>query len=248
MSTFNQKVIVITGGNSGMGKAMAEKFDQEGGRVVLFGRDKKKLDITQKSLNNALAVQGDVCKIADLDRLYHETLAAFGKIDVLIVNAGVAALRHVADVDEAFFDEMVNTNFKGAYFTVQRAVPHFNAAASVILISSMACHFGWHAHSVYSATKAAVSMMARNFAADLLAKGIRVNAISPGYTKTPIFDAAISADPHYVEQVSKNIPMGRFAQPEEIAAAAVFLASPQAGYITGVDLVIDGGMTAFFPG
>lgn len=141
-------------------------------------------------------------------------------------------------MDEKYFDEMVNTNFKGVFFTVQRALPYLNSNASIVLISSMACHGGWPSHSVYSATKAAVSMLARNFSADLIHKGIRVNAISPGYTDSGMFTQ------DFITTYKNRIPTGEFIKPEEIADAVAYLSSPSAASIAGIDLVIDGGYTA----
>ena len=239
MFNFDKKIAVVTGGNSGIGRAIAENFSNNGAKVAIFGRDQMKLAETQQSLNHSLAVHGDICKMADIDNLFAKTHQQFGKIDILVANAGVADLRIVDDVDEAFFDEIVDTNYKGVYFTVQRALPYLNDGASIILISSMACHGGWRAHSVYSSAKAAVSMLARNFSADLIHRGIRVNAISPGYTDTPMY-----ADQSLVTEISKSIPARRFAQPQEIAKMAAFLSSTDASYIIGQDIVIDGGVTS----
>lgn len=247
MTTFKDKVVVITGGNSGIGRAMAHKFNAQGAKVVIFGRDQTRLDAMLNTLENSIAVQGDVKKISDLDKLYQTVKNAFGRIDVLVANAGCGASYHVSDVTEAAFDEVIDTNFKGTYFTVQRAVPLLNKGASVILISSIAAHIGWPSHSLYSASKAAVSQLVKNFASDLIDDGIRVNAISPGFTDTPIFDSTKSTNPQYVENRSKDLPMGRFAKPEEIADAALFLSSENGAYIVGTDLVVDGGMCAIFP-
>lgn len=238
MSFFDNKVVVVTGGNSGIGQAIAEAFDAEGANIAIFGRNKDRLEQVQTSLKKAIAIAGDVSKIADLDRLFKATHDQFGKIDVLVANAGIASRRAVQDVDEAYFDELVNINFKGVYFTVQRALPFLNNNASVVLISSMACHGGWPSHSVYSATKAAVSMLAKNFSADLLYKGIRVNAISPGFTATSMYEQS------FITGYKKRIPTGEFATPEEIAKAVLFLSSPAAVSIVGIDLVMDGGFTA----
>lgn len=238
MPFFTDKVMVVTGGNSGIGKSIAERFNEEGSKIALFGRDQDRLDQTQKLLRQAITVSGDVCNISDLDILFQTTHNKFGKIDVLVANAGIASRRSVDEVDENYFDEMVNINFKGVYFTVQRAIPFLNNNASIILISSMAAHAGWVSHSVYSATKAAVSMLARNFSADLIHRGIRVNAISPGFTATNMYEQS------FINEYKKRIPTGEFAKPEEIANAAIFLSSPSASSIVGVDLVIDGGFTS----
>ncbi len=239
MTEFTNKVVVVTGGASGIGEAIAKQFNDEGAKVVIFGRHLDKLNQVKNLLKEAIAVQGDVRNIADLDRLFQETRTAFGKVDILVVNAGVASRANVADVDEAFFDEIVDTNFKGAYFTVQRAVNYLNDGASIILISTAGCHFGWPSHSVYCAAKAAVSMLARNFSADLIERNIRVNAISPGYVKTPIWGKANTDD------YNSDVPINRFATTDEIADAAIFLSSTKAAYIIGIDLVIDGGLTSF---
>lgn len=238
MSHFNNKVVVITGGNSGIGKSIAEEFNKEGAKIAIFARNKNKLDQVQNTLANAIAVTGDVAKISNLDELFKTTYDKFGKLDVLIANAGIASRKHVNDVDEEYFDEMVNINFKGVYFTVQRAIPFLNDNASIILISSIAGHRGWQSHGVYSATKAAVSMLAKSFSADLIQKGIRVNSISPGFTVIE------RTETKFINEYKKRIPTGEFAQSEEIAKACVYLSSPAAKSIVGADLVIDGGFTA----
>ncbi len=238
MNEFIDKKVVITGGNSGIGKGIAKKFDEEGANIVLFGRNETTLKQTCAELKNATYIQGDVSKIADLNHLYSKT----GKIDVLIVNAGVAEKRTIDEVDEAFFDHIVDINYKGAYFTVQRALKQLNDGASIILISSVAAHTGYHGHSVYASTKAAVKMLAKSLSADLMDRKIRVNSISPGYVDTPIFDRRKSENPNYVADCSKGVPMGRFGRPKEIAEAALFLSSKRCQYIVGEDLIIDGGL------
>lgn len=244
MSEFTDKVVVITGGNSGIGEAVAQKFSQEGAKVVIFGRDKARLDAVCKGLKQAVYVQGDVKELSDLDRLYETTHQTFGNVDVLVANAGIGGARHVEEVDEAFFDEMVNINYKGAFFTVQKAVRYLNSGASVILMSSIATQRAFPKQSVYSSTKAAVTMLARNFAHDLIGKGIRVNALSPGRTDTPIFDPTRAHNANWREDLSKDIPVGRFAEASEIADATLFLASPRSSYIVGADLIVDGGLSA----
>lgn len=244
MSEFKDKVVVITGGNSGIGEAIAHKFDQEGAKVVIFGRDQNKLDRTCQELRQTLAVKGDVKNLFDLDELFKKTTQKFGKIDVLIANAGIASRKHVSEVDEEFFDDMVTTNYKGVYFTVQKSLSSLNPGASIILISSLACHVGAPNHSVYSSTKAAVSMMARNFSADLIDRGIRVNAISPGFIETPMFDPVKADNPNSLIEIAQKVPVKRFGDAEEIADAALFLSSNKAAYIVGVDLVVDGGVSA----
>ena len=157
----------------------------------------------------------------------------FGKIDVLIANAGIAGRRIVDEVSEEFFDDIVNTNFKGVYFTIQRAIQSLNNNSSVILMSSVARLAGFHNDSIYASTKSAVYTLARNFAADLIGRGIRVNSISPGYTHTPIFDEVKVQYPQIIQKFTTTIPVGRFANTSEIAEAVVFLASTKSSYIVG---------------
>lgn len=241
MESFHNKVVVITGGSSGIGKATAKSFLDKGAKVIIFGRDLAKLQSVAKEFaGNIATVQGDVTKLTDLDKLY-KTIAEMGsKIDVLVVNAGIAGGQILDEVDEHHFDEIMNINLKGAYFTVQKAVPLFNPNASVILISSMASHGGWKGLSVYSAAKAAISVLAQSFSADLIDRGIRVNSISPGFTDTPIFP-----DRNVIPKATELVPLKRFATPEEIADTVIFLATNQ--YITGIDLLIDGGVSTIRP-
>lgn len=234
---FNERVIAITGGNSGIGKAIAEKFDQEGAKVSILGRDAHKLQQVKMTLQKSVMVTGDVSNLSDLDLFFQTTNEKLGKIDILVACAGIASRMDLHEVDEAYFDEMVNINFKGVYFTVQRAIPYLNNNASVVLISSMATQRGWSSHSVYSSTKAAVSMLAKNFSADLIHQGIRVNSISPGYTSTKMYP------PSFITEHQKTLPTREFAKPEEIAEAVAFLSSPSAVSIVGIDLLIDGGLT-----
>ncbi len=244
MENLNDKVAVITGGGSGIGKAVAKKLNEKGVKIVLFGRDTKKLEQTKSELDRAHCIAGDVTKIKDLDTLFEETKKVFGNVDILVANAGVGQTRHVSEVDEAFFDWIVSINYKGLFFTVQRSLPFLNEGASVILVSSAATRIGWPAHSVYSSTKAAVSYLARSLSGDLIGRGIRVNAISPGFTATPMLKEMPS---DRAESINSCIPIGRFANPEEIANAACFLASPQSSYIVGADLLVDGGLSSSFP-
>jgi len=241
-------VVVVTGGNSGIGEAIVKNFSEQGAKLVIFGRNEERLEKVSQSLDgDNIVVQGDVKNLSDIDRLMDETEKHYGKIDVLVANAGVADKAHVSDIDEGFFDEIVDTNFKGLFFTVQKSTGLLNDGASVILISSVACHIGVQHHSVYSSSKAAVSQLAKNFAADLAGNKIRVNAISPGYTDTAIFDSRRKAEADFMDKRLRNVPLKRFASPDEIAHAALFLSSKEGAYITGIDLVVDGGMTGVYP-
>jgi len=255
MSTANSKensrlagkVAVITGGNSGIGRATAERFASEGARVVVFGRDKKTLDDTIASLGaEHVGVQGDVTSGDDLDRLFATTSERFGKIDVLFANAGGGQAVPFADVDEATFDQQFGVNVKGLFFTVQKALPLFDGGGSIILTGSVADRLGMPGLSVYSATKAAVRSLARSLSAELVGSGIRVNTLNPGPIETPIFGRMGLAEKD-VEAMGATIlgrvPMQRMGQASEIADAAVFLASNESSYVLGTELVVDGGMS-----
>ncbi len=244
---LKDKVAVITGGNSGIGLSIAQEFKAQGAKVAILGRNKTTLEAAVKSLGeDTVAVQGDVCRVADLEQLYRETVAAFGKIDVLVANAGIAKPMPFTDINEAAFDETADINFKGTFFTVQRAVPHLNKGASIILVGSIGGQIGYPGMSVYSATKAAMRSLARTLSAELLPMGIRVNNLSPGPIKTPIFEKmGLSKETidAFCEQMKTQVPMARIGESQEIAKAALFLASSDSSYVAGIDLVADGGMS-----
>lgn len=248
MSSTKNKVVVITGGNSGIGQGIAHKFHQKGAKVVIFGRNQESLNAVKSELSNhILAVQGDITNSDDILRLYQDTLKTFGKIDVLVANAGVGEKISLDQTIEEKFDQMADINYKGVYFTVQHALDFLNSNASIIIIGSTAALIGVMNHSIYSSTKAAVIKLAKGFAIDLAQRNIRVNCISPGYIETPIFDQRLKKDPNYLENKKQYIPLSRIGQPEDVAHAAFFLSSDEANYITGANLVIDGGLSSFHP-
>lgn len=243
---LQDKVAVITGGTTGIGFATAKRFIDEGAHVVFTGRTQSTLDAAQAELGErALGVRGDVAKLADLDRLYATVKQRFGRVDTLFANAGVARFAPAEQVDEAFFDAQFDVNVKGLFFTVTKALPLMSKGGTIVLNSSIANSSGMPTTTVYAATKAAVRSLARTFSSELGPKGIRVNAVSPGPIETPIFGTIFStkqAMEEFKAQMSAQVPLGRMGAPEEIASAALFLATDESSYITGVELFVDGGM------
>ena len=243
----DQPVVVITGGNSGIGAAIAQDFAETGAKVVIFGRNGETLEATRERLgSDTLAVQGDVTRPADLDRLFAETKARFGRIDTLVVNAGIGKVRPFEEADEAHFDQTMDINVKGAYFTAQKALPLLADGGTITFISSVVNVKGFPGFSVYNASKAAVRSLVRTLAAELAPRNIRVNSLSPGPVETPIFDRMGLPEDGVDETVQafvSMVPLQRIGRPEEIAATVAFLASDGAGFITGADIPVDGGLT-----
>lgn len=240
------KVGVITGGNSGIGLAIARAFRGEGASVAIFGRDAGSLEAAATELGSeTLAVQGDAADPADLVRLCDRAAERFGGLDLLVANAGIVEPATLAEVDPEMFDRTSDVNFKGVFFTVRAALPHLRRGGSVILMTSGSNEVGSPSAPVYAATKAAVRSLARSFAAEMVDRGVRVNALSPGFIDTPIFErSGMQGDSPaaFFDSIERMIPMGRLGRPDEIAAAAVFLASDAASYITGVELPAGGGL------
>jgi NAD(P)-dependent dehydrogenase (short-subunit alcohol dehydrogenase family) len=238
------KVALVTGGSSGIGLAAAKRFAAEGASVYITGRNQPALDAAVAAIGgNVFAVRADSSVPADLDKLYAAIRSRSGKLDVLFANAGVAGFVPLGMINAEHYDSIVNTNLKGVVFTVQQALPVLSDGASVILMSSTAGFKGMPAFSVYSATKAAVRQLARSWLLDLKDRKIRVNVVSPGMVDTPAI-AGLVGEANAAgtkAHVGSQVPLGRIARPEDVAAAALFLASDEAAYINGTDIPVDGG-------
>ena len=239
MDSLHGKVAVITGGSTGIGLATAKLFVKEGASVFITGRRQKELDEAVKAIGtNVSGVQGDVAQLADLDRLYEIASKAKGRIDVLFANAGVAEMAPLGSITEEHFDKLFDINVKGALFTVQKALPLLNDGGSIILTGSVAGSKGTPAFGVYGATKAAVRNFVRAWTVELKDRHIRSNVLSPGPTETP----AIGQQPEdAIARIVSTIPMGRMGEADEIAKAALFLASDDSSFVTGIELFVDGG-------
>ncbi len=243
------KVALITGGSSGMGLASAQLFIEHGARVIVTGRDAATLAAAAELLGpNALALQSDAADLAQIDTLMAQVQARFGRIDVLFVNAGVAVARPIEQVTEANFDEQLDVNFKGVFFTIQKALPLLAVAGggSVILTTSISNQLGSPNFSVYGASKAALRSLVKSLALELIGRGVRVNAISPGPIATPMFDRLGLPDELAAAKkraIADKSPAKRFGASADIANCALFLASDESGYIVGEEIVVDGGMS-----
>ena len=241
------KVALITGGTSGIGRAAAELFRDEGARVVAVGLDQGRLEQARRELGpEVTALRADLRDVGEIDRLIRTVRESLGTLDVLFANAGKGTAAPLEAVTEEQVDEQFSVNFKGVFFTVQKAAPILARGSSVVLTTSFLDAVGTPGLSVLSATKAAVRSLARSLAAELAPRGVRVNAVSPGPTSTPFLgklglseadlDSAAAA-------VEARVPLQRFGEAEEIAKAALFLASADASFVTGAELVVDGGLT-----
>lgn len=247
MGKLEGKVAVITGGNSGIGLATAKEFKEQGARVVITGRDQQTLDEAKREIGgDVLALRSDTSRLTDIDKLFAAVKEEFGHIDVLFINAGIGKFAPVEAVTEEEFDSIMDINFKGAYFTIQRALPFLNDNASIVLNTSVAAHIGMPNSSVYAASKAALITLARTLSAELVGRGIRVNAVSPGPVTTPILNR-LGLPPEALEETRNSledqVPMKRFGRPEEIAKTVLFLACTDSSFLLGTEIIADGGMS-----
>lgn len=247
MKKLEGKIAVITGGNSGIGLATAQRFVSDGAYVFITGRRQSELDEAVKQIGtNVSGVQGDVSNLADLDRLYAAVKKQKGQIDILFANAGVGELVPLGAITEAHFDKTFGINVKGLLFTLQKALPLFQDGGSVILNASIAASKGFEGLSVYSATKAAVRSFARSWTVELKHRKIRINAISPGLIDTPGIRKGLLQNEEQIKQFTDSqvatIPLGRMGNPDDVAKVVSFLASDDGSFITGIELFVDGGV------
>jgi NAD(P)-dependent dehydrogenase (short-subunit alcohol dehydrogenase family) len=245
MGRLENKIALVTGGTSGIGFATAKHFVNEGAYVFITGRRDAELAAAVKEIGrNVAGVQGDVSKLDDLDRLFAQVKREKQRLDIVFANAGVAKYAPFGEITEELYDSTFNTNVRGLFFTVQKALPLLPDGASIILTASMVASKGLAANSVYSATKAAIRSFARTWTTDLKDRRIRVNAVSPGSIDTPGLSRLLAASEtgqQRLKMISNNVPLGRLGKPDEIAKAVVFLASEDASYVTGTELFADGG-------
>jgi NAD(P)-dependent dehydrogenase (short-subunit alcohol dehydrogenase family) len=241
---FEDKVVLIVGGNSGIGLAAARGFAAEGASLAITGRNPKTLAEAAKALN-ARAIACDVAKVETIDACMAEMRQAFGRIDVLFVNAGIGAFAPVEEVTVELWDEIQAVNCRGCFFAVQKALPLLAEGGSVVITGSIGAVLAVPGNAMYAASKAGLRAAARILAAELLPRKIRVNMVSPGPTETPLINRNIGMDAAAVEALRQvmisNIPMRRMGEPEEVARAVLFLASTEASFINDVDLCVDGG-------
>lgn len=239
------KTALVTGGSSGIGFASAKMLKDNGARVAITGTNAEKLHSSRKMLGGGtVAIQADVSKLDDLDRMQSELRQAFGKLDILFANAGVAFNTPLGNTDEAMYYRMMDVNVKGTFFSVQSVLPLMPQGASIILNTSWLNQIGTPNKALLSASKAAVRSFSRVMSAELSDRAIRVNCVSPGTIETPIHRGPNETDEHfkaYVERIGQQVPVGRMGKPEDIASAVLFLASDASSYMLGTEMIIDGG-------
>ncbi|RZA13851.1 MAG: SDR family oxidoreductase [Proteobacteria bacterium] len=245
MNVLQNKVALVTGGNSGIGLAIAKQYIKEGAKVIVTARRKAQLDEAVKELgSNAFGIVSDVTKLADLDAVFATIKEKYGKLDIVVANAGGGTLAPLGEITEESYYKTFDTNVKGVIFTVQKALPLLQRGSSVVIIGSTTSIKGTPAFSIYSATKAAVRNLVRSWILDLKGSGIRVNVLSPGSTLTPglLGVAPEGQQDEFIESFKSMIPAGRIADADEIAQVAVFLASEASSYVNGAEYFVDGGL------
>ncbi|MBL4662850.1 MAG: SDR family oxidoreductase [Flavobacteriaceae bacterium] len=248
MKRFENKVVVVSGGNSGIGLASVKEFLNEGAKVVFSGRRQEALDEVSKELSgNFKAVLADQSQLADNKKLIEEAVSTYGKIDVLFVNAGVAQFTPADQISEDFFDNQFDINIKGPAFLVKEAIPNLNDGASIVFNTSIVHQKGFEGTAVYSATKGALRAYARVLTTELAPRGIRVNSVAPGPIGTPIYEKMDGISEEQMQEMAAGFAQGvalkRFGEPSEVARGVLFLSSDDASYVNGIELEIDGGMS-----
>lgn len=242
---LKNKTALITGGNSGIGLATARLFVAEGARVTITGRNQATLDAVAKELGpDALAVVADATDIAATEKAIEQAVRTFGKLDIVFANAGIAGNTPIGATTLATFESVIRTNITSVFFTVQAAVPHLNDGASIVLNGSVISVLGNPGYAAYAASKAGVRAMARVMASELSPRGVRVNVVSPGAAKTPIWNGAAPTPEAFAvldKRISRAIPLGRLGEAEEVAKTVLFLASDDASNVQGAEIFVDGG-------
>lgn len=244
---FTGRTVVVTGGNSGIGFATARAFADEGARVAIVGRNAETLASARDAIGGeTLAIQADMSVLTDIERAMREVREALGTVDVLFANAGTGAMIPFEQVDEALWDQVIDLNVKGTYFTVQYCLPMMGPGAAVVLCSSVSASRSMPGSSIYAASKAAINSIGRSLGGELVGRGIRVNVVMPGGIDTPIMQRTPGVPPEAAsivfEKMAEGTPMGRIGRPEEVAATVLFLASDDASYITAAEFHVDGGV------
>ena len=247
MNTLQKKVAIITGANSGIGLATAKLYLQEGAKVVLAGRRKAALEEAAQGLTgDFITVVADVANVEDNKHLIQKTVDTYGKIDILFLNAGIAPPTPITDISEGHYNEVFDINVKGPMIATKEALPHMNDGGTILFTSSIVSQKGFDGLAVYSASKGALRSFARVLTSEVKSRGIRVNLIAPGPINTPIY-GKMGLPQDVIEEMGKGfaeqVPLGRFGTSEEIASAALFLASDAASYVNGIEIEIDGGLS-----
>ncbi|MGL6126386.1 SDR family NAD(P)-dependent oxidoreductase [Chryseobacterium artocarpi] len=241
MKNLKGKIAVITGGNSGIGYATAKKLKENGAHIIITGRRKEAIEKATDELN-ATAMMADQSKLNDIKNLVSQVKQQFGKVDILLINAGITKFSTIEQTTESLFDEIMNVNFKGAFFTLSRFIPLLNDGASVIMLSSTSATISPQSASIYAASKAAINAVVKIAALELASRKIRINAVSPGPIATEIMDK-IGLNEELENHLIQSIPMGRMGKAEEVADMIHYLTSENAGFLTGANFLVDGGQS-----
>lgn len=241
MEDLKGKIAIITGGNSGIGYATAQRLKENGAEVIITGRRKEALEKAAKDLK-VTAIVADQSKLSDIENLTHQVKKQFGKIDILLINAGITKFAMIEETTENLFDEIINVNFKGAYFTLSRFIPLLNNDASVIMLSSTSATISPQSASIYAASKAAINAVVKIAALELAPRRIRINAVSPGPIATEIMDK-IGLTEDLENHLIESIPLKRMGKAKEVADMIYYLTSKNAGFITGANFLVDGGQS-----